>query len=163
MLCENCKLEHTTIYGSGRFCSRKCARGFSTKAKRLEINKKVSLSQLGKVVSEETKQKLRESWKNPSIRASRSKPRVLNLKYCSRDVVLESKPELCESCGIGPEYNGAPLTLQIHHIDGNRRNNRLENLQILCPNCHSQTDNFAGKGRRYGGVRSAGGPTSLEN
>lgn len=40
--CENCKKEHSKEYGSGRFCSSKCARGFSTKAKRKEINKKVS-------------------------------------------------------------------------------------------------------------------------
>lgn len=41
--CENCELEHNGEYGSGRFCSNKCARGFSTKNKRLEINEKVSL------------------------------------------------------------------------------------------------------------------------
>lgn len=40
--CENCGTEHNGTYGSGRFCSSKCARGFSTKAKREEINEKVS-------------------------------------------------------------------------------------------------------------------------
>lgn len=42
MQCENCSKEHDGSYGSGRFCSAKCARGFSTKGKRAEINKKVS-------------------------------------------------------------------------------------------------------------------------
>jgi very-short-patch-repair endonuclease len=42
MKCENCEIEHDGSYGSGRFCSSKCARGFSTKAKRKEINQKVS-------------------------------------------------------------------------------------------------------------------------
>ena len=42
-------------------------------------------------------------------------------------------------------YNGKPLTLQLDHIDGNPINNNLENLRFLCPNCHSQTDTFAGK------------------
>lgn len=41
-ICENCGIEHEVIYGSGRFCSMKCSRGFSTKAKRKEINEKVS-------------------------------------------------------------------------------------------------------------------------
>lgn len=43
MNCENCNGEHDGNYGSGRFCSSKCARGFSTKAKRNEINRKVSI------------------------------------------------------------------------------------------------------------------------
>lgn len=42
MNCENCGIAHDGSYGSGRFCSSKCARGFSTKAKRKEINEKVS-------------------------------------------------------------------------------------------------------------------------
>ena len=41
-ICENCKNEHDGQYGSGRFCSSKCARGFSTKEKRSLINEKVS-------------------------------------------------------------------------------------------------------------------------
>lgn len=54
------------------------------------------------------------------------------------------KEERCEKCGL-TEWNGEPIPLQLHHINGNRRDNRLENLQILCPNCHAQTDNFCGK------------------
>lgn len=55
----------------------------------------------------------------------------------------------CEnpSCGIS-EWHGNPILLQIHHIDGNHYNNSIDNLQILCPNCHSQTDNFCGRGRK---------------
>jgi len=41
-ICENCNNEHEGTYGSGRFCSTKCSRGFSTKAKRIEINEKIS-------------------------------------------------------------------------------------------------------------------------
>ncbi|MCQ2975068.1 MAG: endonuclease domain-containing protein [Bacteroidales bacterium] len=46
MICENCNCEHDGSYGSGRFCSCKCARCFSTKAKRKEINEKVSKNSL---------------------------------------------------------------------------------------------------------------------
>lgn len=53
----------------------------------------------------------------------------------------------CECCGIS-EWNGKPITLQVHHKDEDHLNNTLSNLQILCPNCHSQTKNFAGSSNK---------------
>jgi hypothetical protein len=52
------------------------------------------------------------------------------------------KENKCENCNI-TEWNGKSITCELHHIDGNRGNNRLENLAILCPNCHSQTPNHS--------------------
>jgi hypothetical protein len=40
------------------------------------------------------------------------------------------------------------LSLALHHRNGDGEDNRLENLELLCPNCHSQTDTFAGRNRR---------------
>jgi len=51
----------------------------------------------------------------------------------------------CSACGQGSIWNGGPLTLQLHHIDGNSTNNRKENLEFLCPNCHSQTPTYTGR------------------
>lgn len=50
----------------------------------------------------------------------------------------------CECCGLS-EWNDQPIPLEIHHIDGNHSNNALDNLQILCLNCHGLTPNFRGK------------------
>lgn len=53
--------------------------------------------------------------------------------------------EKCSECGLGSEWNGKYISLQIDHINGDGMDNRLENLRFLCPNCHSQTDTFAGR------------------
>lgn len=57
------------------------------------------------------------------------------------------KEARCEQCGL-TEWRGRPAPLQLHHINGDGRDNRPENLQILCPNCHSQTDSWGGRNRR---------------
>lgn len=54
-------------------------------------------------------------------------------------------PEICTECGIGNTWNGKPIRLQIDHVNGIRTDNRITNLRYLCPNCHSQTDTFAGR------------------
>jgi 5-methylcytosine-specific restriction endonuclease McrA len=48
----------------------------------------------------------------------------------------------CERCGNEGEWMGQTMTLELHHINGDHFDNRLENLQILCPNCHSLTDSY---------------------
>ena len=53
----------------------------------------------------------------------------------------------CSMCGVSCEWNGKSLTLHLDHIDGNRFNNYLSNLRILCPNCHSQTDTYCSRNR----------------
>lgn len=54
----------------------------------------------------------------------------------------------CQKCGCKGEWHGEPLTLQMDHVNGLRWDNRLENLQILCPNCHSQTPTYGSKNRK---------------
>jgi 5-methylcytosine-specific restriction endonuclease McrA len=54
----------------------------------------------------------------------------------------------CVDCGNKGEYNGQSLSLHLDHINGINNDNRLENLRFLCPNCHSQTETYAGKANK---------------
>lgn len=75
---------------------------------------------------------------------------VENSNYCRSSLkrrvislgLLENK---CSVCNLLPEWQGKVLSLQLDHINGIPNDNRIENLRIICPNCHSQTSNFAGK------------------
>ncbi len=64
-----------------------------------------------------------------------------------RNKALGTYEEKCVGCGIGPEWGGQRLVIEVDHIDGDRSNNNIENLRFLCPNCHSQTETHRGKNR----------------
>ncbi|MEV4226268.1 HNH endonuclease signature motif containing protein [Streptomyces bobili] len=56
-------------------------------------------------------------------------------------------PERCAMCGTDAVWRGHPLPLEVDHIDGNWRDNCIENLRFLCPNCHSTTESYRGRGK----------------
>jgi len=72
-----------------------------------------------------------------------------NSKYQSyklKNRLIENglKEYKCECCK-NTEWNGKPIPLELHHINGDNTDNRIGNLQILCPNCHAQTEHYRGK------------------
>lgn len=74
--------------------------------------------------------------------------RLLYAKGRWNRVLLEKTfGEKCNCCGIGNEWIGKPITLEVNHIDGKAYNNILSNLEFLCPNCHSQTKTFRAKNK----------------
>lgn len=197
MICENCGKEFTGKYSkwaSGRFCSTKCARGFSTKLKRQEINLKVSLKLreyeeikpcevcgktpeirygLGRFCSESCKQSFAASLKttggfnnittqkialDTQQRQREEKYALMQFEELPKDEikrrVLCKFNNKCAACGLF-EWQNKPIALELHHVDGCNWNNKEENLTILCPNCHSQTENFGNKNRQNRKVEDA--------
>lgn len=175
MECLNCNKEHDGSYGSGKFCSQKCARAFSTKEKREEINKKVSKTlggtgQTYKYICFYCGKEIRRTRKNRN-----------NIKFCNNEcrrkyshkeyerMIVENKtfqyndnvPEdkirrrakqyLIEKNGhkcqmCGTEtWFGNPVPLVFDHIDGNSDNNLVENCRIICRNCDGLLPTFTYK------------------
>lgn len=71
-------------------------------------------------------------------------PAYQTFKLKHRLFVEGLKSNECEICGIS-EWQNLPIECELDHIDGDRTNHRLENLRILCPNCHSQTSTYRAK------------------
>ena len=74
------------------------------------------------------------------IQSSCVKSHILKQKLI-RDGIKENK---CEICGYS-EWLGQPIPLELHHKDGNHYNNNLDNLQVICPNCHALQPNNSGR------------------
>lgn len=70
-------------------------------------------------------------------------------RYHLKRRLIESglKNDRCERCGL-TQWRGEPISLELHHLNGDPYDNRLECLQILCPNCHSQTESFGRRNAR---------------
>lgn len=72
-------------------------------------------------------------------------------------LLAKGVPNSCSECQIDSSWNGKPLTLQVDHINGINSDDRFENLRLLCPNCHSQTDTWCAKNKKNLFSRSSNG------
>ncbi len=146
VLCK-CGNEHDGSFGSGKFCSRSCA---NSRTHSTETKKKISES-----ITKNT-----NSWsKNwtPEMLAERklNLRKTYDKKLLDRDwdslgvdslkkrIILE-EGHICKKCK-NTLWLGKPITLELEHKDGNHDNNKRENLECLCPNCHSLTDTWRGR------------------
>lgn len=157
MICEYCEKSHNGEYGSGRFCNSKCARGFSTKDKRSEINRKVS-----GIMKKRAKEYPEKFLFTRGLSEDQEEKRIANhlahyesLSFdeigwdAKRKRVILEQDGKCNKCGIS-EWMGSTITLEIDHINGINDDNRRENLEGLCPNCHSITETWRGRNKSTG-------------
>lgn len=154
MICERCGKEHDGSFGSGRFCSRACAnsRVFSEAAK-----KKKSKALKGKPgngfgfksgFDPRRKQWTPEDRKLGGLRQREAcERRYLETSFedlswnLKKRRVIEEQKGACNRCHSAL-WLELPLVLEIHHKDGNNKNDERTNLEGLCPNCHSLTDTW---------------------
>jgi len=132
--CENCGDVHSGEYGSGRFCSTKCSRGFSTKSKREEINEKVSETLSKDKTNRSERNFVREASKHAAYSRIQEATSILDMSSRTTMKILKRMKLPCFSCGW--YYEG--VNGDIHHID-QRKNGGSDhnaNLTYICPNCH---------------------------
>lgn len=103
--------------------------------KLMNINYKGNKSGKG-LIKNRTKLTLQE-YLNSSINIQTNKIRIKILEEGIKEYI-------CEICG-NSEWLGKPIPLEIHHKDGNKDNDVIENFMLLCPNCHAQTDSYRGR------------------
>ena len=98
------------------------------------------------------RRKLDKTWSPPSKRELKDilkKGTIYNNQLLKQRLIKQCLlVQECSKCGLGPEWNGTFLALHLDHKNGDKTDNRIDNLRILCPNCHSQTSTYAGKGKR---------------
>jgi uncharacterized protein YggL (DUF469 family) len=87
-------------------------------------------------------EKVKQTW---NVKLLSDEFQTLSFGRLRKRIILEQDGK-CNHCGID-KWNNKPITLELEHIDGNHSNNNRENLEAICPNCHSQTDTWRGKNK----------------
>lgn len=157
-ICPKCSSEHDK---SGVYCCRSCAnsRVFSEASKEKKRNKTKAFwdqfDEAGRKEFNKEKMLKYDFQEHQRKVQEKNRARAWSIPYeemshsSVRKRLLEERKYTCEECGTGNNYNGKPLSLELDHIDGNSKNNKIENLRILCPNCHSQTPTHRSKNIKY--------------
>ena len=91
----------------------------------------------------------KQGWSKDKILRNSSEVFIQNSEYTTRSAKdllkkLKLRPVICEICRIS-EWCGKPITLELDHVNGDNKNHSLENIRLLCPNCHSQTPTWRGR------------------
>lgn len=151
--CKKCGSEFTPEKGLVNYCSVSCKNSRSWTKEQIEAKVKVLKSQ-----------HKNKKWKDAVVNANKSIQKRKQITktweskldwqggemyFTTARKWLRKEVTECEECGLG-EWRGNPLVLEMHHKDGNNTNNTKENLILLCPNCHSQTENWRGNKIKMG-------------
>jgi len=84
-------------------------------------------------------------WTNEMVLTDHTKSKVKPSRSTVRDYAMRSINYQCANCLNTGNWWGLEMKLELHHINGNPKDNRIENLAFMCPNCHSLTEGFRGR------------------
>lgn len=126
-----------------KFCNSSCFASYNNQGKvRVKTVNPVHCAHCGEV--KETRQnKYCNACSDAHVYNKTTKLEDANSDFIRKRIIIEQRGHCCEGCGLA-EWRNQAITLELHHVDGNSDNNTKENLQLLCPNCHSQTKFYKG-------------------
>lgn len=143
--CPKCNKEHSK---PGTYCCRSCANGKhftdESKAKKSASNK-LYYKTVDPLV---TRARIDKSM---ATNAVNRKEKIISGTFdnlsvtLKREQILHEQNQLCNICKCEQLWNNMKLKFQLDHISGDRKDESRTNLQMICPNCHSQTDTYGGK------------------
>lgn len=90
-----------------------------------------------------------QGWNNNNFNYERFQKGVVIKPSQALDALSFIRGHRCEQCGE-KKWLEQPIPLEVHHEDGDSMNNEMDNLKLLCPNCHALTDNYRGKNINVG-------------
>lgn len=143
--CPRCEIEHSK---TGLYCSRKCA---NVRVRSVETKEKIGkgVRKHFDSLSPEEQQKRRNSWRKSAeqLNLYNKENKVNDARRGVKRQVLDEQNGKCNKCGLD-NWLGHPIVLELEHKDGNNKNNERNNLEYLCPNCHSLTPTWRGRNKR---------------
>lgn len=139
MLCDyGCGKEALFVMTTGKNCCS--SRYNSCPAVRSKISKSISKAHKEGKIPTDFGGKEKRGWAKGKIFAEFGSPGRGQPK-AFKALLINERGHQCESCLL-TEWKQLPITLELEHVDGDRNNNSRDNLKLLCPNCHSQTDTW---------------------
>lgn len=157
-LCHNCNKILMYENKNKKFCNSSCAAIFNNKKRRIleswyclncKKEHKSPVYKIGTYCSVQCQKD--HEWKQRILLIFEGK----GTKGTIKRYLLE-QGHVCNKCKL-TKWNNLPIPLELEHIDGNSNNNKLENVELLCPNCHAQTPTYKsknkGNGRHYRRIR----------
>jgi len=150
--CKKCGSEFEPQKGLISFCSLSCRNSrerteeiknkISESLKKSEKHKQSQINKVKFIDYKKIAEKSKETWNKRILNADFE---TLSYERLRKRIKLEQNNK-CNLCGLD-SWNGKSLTLELEHKDGDHHNNERNNLECLCPNCHSQTDTWRGKNK----------------
>lgn len=150
--CKKCERDFNPVKGLINFCSLECrnSRSWSDDDKR---KKSISAKSSEKLKIANNNKPIDYWEKIAKIRKENHKKQILTSNYedlsfeSLRFRILYEQQNKCNRCDLD-EWLGQELILELEHIDGNNKNNNRDNLEMICPNCHSLTKTWRGRNKR---------------